>query len=144
VRRFLITSSLKFTGEIELVYGADETLMGISFVNASMSAEVKQHFVKEAGRAVVFNNFVDVFNSSHLTIVEGTFEISFDMFWQKYDKKINRKRCEPLWLKMNMSDRVSAFMGIDAYNKYLRRDSWRTKADPEKYLRDRYWENEWK
>jgi hypothetical protein len=66
------------------------------------------------------------------------------MFWQRYDKKINRKRCEPLWEKLSKPKQVAAWAGIDAYNKFLQANSWRKKADPETYLRNEMWENEWK
>jgi hypothetical protein len=66
------------------------------------------------------------------------------MFWQLYDKKINRKRCEPLWDKLSKNKQVAAWAGINAYNKFLQANSWRKKADPESYLKNEMWENEWK
>ena len=38
---------------------------------------------------------------------------------------------------------VLAYMGVPAYDKFLKKEGYRSKADPETYLRNRYWENEY-
>jgi hypothetical protein len=63
--------------------------------------------------------------------------------WDKYDHKVNNKRCVALWDKLNKADEVKAYYGIDMYYTYLAKRR-RGKADPENYFRSRMWENEWK
>ena len=140
MRRFNLTSS-KFDGEVELIYGADETISVIDMSKAKMDGETKRQF-KNAVAADV-KSIGEKF-TKETTIVEKDFEVTFEMFWTKYDHKINRKRCEQLWAKMSKAEQVKAYYGIDAYNEFLRKTEWRKKADPEKYLRSQYWENEWK
>jgi hypothetical protein len=112
-------------------------------MQAGMDAATVYHFKNAIpptiGHLVGGNAF-----SKNTTVVEVDFVITFEMFWQRYDKKINRKRCEPLWEKLSKPKQVAAWAGIDAYNKFLQANSWRKKADPETYLRNEMWENEWK
>lgn len=67
----------------------------------------------------------------------------FDTFWQTYGKKINKKRCEPLWKKLTEADRALAIMSVRAYDGYLKRSNGRAKMDPENYLRKESFRNEW-
>jgi len=76
------------------------------------------------------------------TITEVPEDLSFDRFWNTYEKKHNRKRAEPLFEKLNDADKMQAIMRVKAYFEYC----WKTKrgiADPEKYLRERYFETDW-
>ena len=49
-----------------------------------------------------------------------------------------------LWNKLGKTEQVKAYYGITTYDKYLSRETWRGKVDPENYLRNQMWENEWK
>jgi hypothetical protein len=110
---------------------------------AEMDAEIVLRF-KDAIPVTVETLMTGNAFSKATTIVEADFTITFEMFWQRYDKKINRKRCEPLWNKLSKTKQVTAWAGIEAYNKFLQGNSWRVKADPETYLRNEMFENEWK
>lgn len=138
MKRFLITSD-KFTGQAELVYD-DVKLVNVSLIDTNMNAELAQAFVRcISGKA---ENVADKFGGS-TKILAADLEITFEMFWKAYDKKINKNRCIALWQKLNNSERTEAYIGIRKYNKYLHEIKWRSKADPETYLRNRYWENEY-
>ncbi len=69
-------------------------------------------------------------------------DIGFDVFWSTYDKKINKKRAEPLYNKLSDADKMKAITTIKPYQKYCERVK-RGIADPEKYLRDLYFETDW-
>lgn len=80
-------------------------------------------------------------------VIKGTISLvppntEFDDFWDVYKKKVNRKRCEPLWEKLSESKKVEAIMAVAAYDGYLKRTG-RAKLDPENYLRNESWENNW-
>jgi hypothetical protein len=141
MRRFLITSP-SFTGEAELVYNTNETLIWIDMSKTNMAANLVTAFKNKVPANV--QQLAAAFADTMATVVEADYEVSFEMLWLKYDKKINRKRCEPLWNKLSKTEQVRAFNGIDAYNKFLKREGWRSKADPETYLRNQYWLNEYK
>jgi hypothetical protein len=142
MRKFVITSS-KFKGQAELVYNDSELLTVIDLQQAFMDMETIYRFKAVAPLTIKQLQTGSAF-SNETTVVEVDFTVSFDMFWQKYDKKINRKRCEPLWEKLPKGKQVTAWAGIDAYNRFLQLNSWRKKADPETYLRNEMWDNEWK
>lgn len=144
MRKFILSSS-KFSGHIELIYKPSEhdfVLDSINFQHAQLTIQQRNYF--KTSCPVLLRLLRQFVEELHFTCVEQEILITFDAFWDSYKKKINRKRCEPLWAKLSAAERLAALNGIQAYERYLQRESWRTKADPEKYLRDRYWENEWK
>lgn len=142
MKRFLITSP-KYSGQAEVFYNAAGVLCKIDCSDTNMSAGLIDAF-----KRVVSPHVDDIANPNRFTggtvIVEAEFEVSFEMFWKKYNKKINKSRCILLWGKLNKSVQVQAFFGVDGYDKYLKKESWRNKADPETYLRNQYWENEYR
>lgn len=140
MRRFLITSP-KFTGQAEVIYNDAEVLCKIDCSDTNMNAATVFHFKNAVGSTV--SDMATRF-SKETVIIEAEFEVSFDMFWKKYDKKINKARCIQLWGKMNKTMHVLAYFGIAPYDKYLHKTGFRGKADPETYLRNKYWENEYK
>jgi hypothetical protein len=143
MRRFLITNPNVFTGEAEVVYDANCRLVKIDVSNTDMSLNMVSKFKEHIPASFV--HLEGIIKNSTATIVETTMRIDFEQWWREYDKKINKKRCIPLFEKLSDSDTVFALMGIKPYKKYLKSLSYaRPMADPEKYIRDRYWENEWK
>jgi|SRR5690242_8000177 len=138
MRRFLITSP-RFSGQAEVIYNTAGVLCKIDCSDTDMNAGTIKHF-----KAAVGPDIASIGNLlPNCIIVEAEYEVTFDMFWKKYGKKINKARCILLWNKLNKTMTVQAFHGIEAYDKFLKRESWRTKADPETYLRNKYWENEY-
>lgn len=141
MRKFLITSP-NFSGNTELVYGEQDSLVYVSFLNATMTGSQKQSFLHSVPMQV---SLIEPFSAKYpqLTVVETSFTITFDAFWDKYNKKINRIRASNLWQKLSAVEQVKAYYGIVKYEKYLKKEGWRGKADPETYLRNKYWENEY-
>lgn len=141
MRRFIITSP-KLNGSIELLFGADNRLSTIDFSSCTLTDQQYSHFLF----SMLYNvDEVELIGAKlPATIIEGDFEVTFEMFWKKYNKKINKLRCIHLWAKADKTKQVKAYFGITAYDKFLKQESWRSKADPETYLRNEYWENEYK
>ena len=141
MRRFLLAAP-GYTGDAELIYNETGKLIRIDISKTNMAAGVMEEFKQRAPVNVA--DLDKAFEGVKLTMQEVGFEISFEQFWKKYDKKINKVRCVALWNKLSAGDRLKAYLGIDKYNAYLRKEGWRTKLDPENYLRNRAWENEYK
>lgn len=76
------------------------------------------------------------------TLIEAQIDISFDAFWDAYKIKHNRKRAEPLYQKLSDQDKTIAILKIKSYQQYCANKS-RGIADPEKYLRDRFFDTDW-
>lgn len=144
----LIITHKNFQGEIIAIYGEENELLAIDFTQADLSLEQRRYFTNrmppEYGK-----NFIDHFRNSAgectLIVVPEKHEITFEMFWSRYGVKHNRIRCEKIWDRMSKSDKVKAYYGITAYFKFLERQPFnRQKLDPENYLKNKIWNNEWK
>lgn len=146
MRKFVITSP-KFTGEIHVLYalpdGTPPKLQFIDFMKADLSEDQMQSF-KEKLPVWFTDDFMAAFGNSKLTVTEEGYRVSFDMWWTRYNKKINRLRSEKIWNKLTEAEQVNAFVKMPMYDRHLKLEHWKTKADPETYLKNRYWDNEWK
>lgn len=140
MRKFIITSN-KTPGQIELVYNEQGNICLIDLNNVKLNSQQFYWLAKTTPFSV--DLIEQCFNVDGITVIEGAFEVTFDMFWEKYNKKINKKRCYPLWNKLDKVKQVKAYLGIAKYDKFLTTTT-RGKLDPENYLRNEAWENEWK
>jgi hypothetical protein len=142
MKRFILNSP-KFQGNAEIHYNGSGVLCKIDLTNCLMEERVVHHF-----KAAVPSTLALLLNgnafSSETSIVEAEYEITFDMLWNAYSKKHNRIRCEKLWKGLSKIEQIEALHGIVAYDKFLKKETWRSKADPETYLRNQMWNNEWK
>jgi hypothetical protein len=65
---------------------------------------------------------------------------SFDRFWNLYDKKVGRAKCEKLFHNLSGNDRNKIFENLPAYIQSTPDRQYR--KNPETYLRNRAWEDE--
>ncbi|WP_394749501.1 hypothetical protein [Spongiimicrobium salis] len=72
----------------------------------------------------------------------GLPDISFDAFWESYGQKTKKTRSSTLWKKLSDADRIKALEGIRRYNNYLRLHNGIAKMNPDTYLYQRRWEDE--
>ena len=140
MRRFIITS-YGFNGQAETVYNESGVLVKIDLMDTDMKNQALLRFMDIV--PVLVSEIEKAFSKTNCTIIEAGYEVTFDMFWLKYNKKINKLRAVPLWNKLTKTKQVKAYTGIAAYDKFLR-STTRQKLDPENYLRNEAWENEWK
>ncbi|MBA4196564.1 MAG: hypothetical protein C0459_03320 [Chitinophaga sp.] len=143
MRRFLISNSSKFEGTAEVLYNTQGLLSKIDLTQCIMHGETIKQF-----KAVV-PCFIELFLEgkwcgADTTVVEDELQITFEMFWLKYNKKINKKRAEAIWNKLSKTEQVKSYYGIEPYDKYLKENKWRSKADPDTYLRNEMYNNEYK
>lgn len=66
--------------------------------------------------------------------------ISFDLFWDAYDKKVDRVRCEKIWNKLSEPDHQIILERVPDYVASTPDKKFR--KDPSTYLHNRSWENE--
>lgn len=137
--RYILTSN-KFSGQILLSFNHRGTISQIDMINAELDAHDTANFLRSV--PLLESNLPTAFSSA-VTIVQDNFKVTFEEFWHAYNHKINKKRCIPIWDKMSLSQQVKAFYGVREYDKFLARAK-RIKCDPERYLRDEMFENEWK
>lgn len=139
----IIATAEGLDGEVHFVYDDNGMLLTLDFAHAELDEKQRNWFL-ERTPVLYSNNLPHAFGTNKLTFVSADYRISFDMFWEKYNKKFNKKRCEPLWNKLTKTKQVKAYYGISSYDKHLIKNPWKTKADPETYLRKEYWENDWR
>lgn len=142
MRLFNITHP-KYTGTVKVVYGVTGQIQKVDFSAAQIPADIISG-LKRAIPVTVQGIEAGEGFGKEATIVEAAFEMTFDMFWTAYDKKINRLRAEKQWNKLSKTDQVLAYTGVAKYDEFLKANHWRKKADPENYLANQYWNNEWK
>lgn len=65
-------------------------------------------------------------------------ELTFDLFWNKYDKKVGIQKSRALWDKVPESEHEKIMKHLDEYVKTERT----YRKDPERYLKHRCWEDE--
>lgn len=144
MKRYIITSP-RFNGQINVLYGIDNKLQLIDFMKCDLTEEQTQYFkdhlpVQFEGEP---SKLLEHFGNSKLDVMEEGYRVTFDQFWNRYALKRNRERSEKLWNKMTDADKVNAFAKFPMYERHLVLNAWKTKADPDTYLRQRYWESDW-
>jgi len=143
MKKLLLTSSA-FTGQIQVVYFQNQLVL-FDVQHAEMTAPQIEYLKRSV--PVLFTTleeFIKAFNSKTLVVIEEGFTIGFEEFWSKYGQKRNKDRCVKIWEKLPQAEQVKAYAGISVYKNFLQKNTWRTIAEPEKYLKEKYWNSEWK
>ncbi len=139
MKRYLIQSP-RFTGSAEVIYN-NGILQVLDISNTNMvrpsmiEAFIKQIAVEELYLGNSFEN---------VTIIAADVEITFKMFWDKYNHKINKLRATKIWERMPLAEQVEAYCGIQKYFAYLKKNDWLGQQDPDTYLRNKTFLNEYK
>ncbi len=79
---------------------------------------------------------------ANFEITIGFPDISFEAFWEAYAHKTRKAETREDWKKLTDADKIKALEGIRRYNNHLRLNTWKTKVDPNRYLKKRRWEDE--
>lgn len=66
--------------------------------------------------------------------------VPFETFWDAYDKKIDPKKCKPLWERLTDKDRLDAMAYIPKYKQAQPDKQFR--KNPQTFLNARSWESE--
>ncbi len=66
--------------------------------------------------------------------------IPFDKFWELYDKKVDRKKCEPKWNRLSLTDQEKALAYIPGY--LVAQPDKQFRKDPATFLNNYSWQNE--
>lgn len=69
-------------------------------------------------------------------------DVTFDDFWIKYGKKVDKQQAIKEWNKLKDFEQSEAYQGINPYNKFCEKDG-RSRKDPCRYLSNKCWLNEY-
>ena len=73
-------------------------------------------------------------------VIDIKINVPFEKFWDAYDKKIDRGKCEKKWIRLTDDERSACMKGLPAY--VLATPIKKFRRDPETYLNNKSWENE--
>ena len=68
--------------------------------------------------------------------------LTFQAFWDAYGHKRKITRSKQLWAKLNDATKIKAIEGIRRYDNYLRTHNGIAKCNPDTYLYQQQWEDE--
>lgn len=141
MRKFLIASE-GYSGEAAAVFNESGQLVTLDVSETDMSLKFSSVLFQKIPSEI--SAFFEYMNArDNVKCIEASIEITFDMFWEKYNRKINKKRSQPLFNKLSQLRQAACYYGIKQYDRYLDVVNWRTKADPENYLRNEMWDSDW-
>ena len=66
--------------------------------------------------------------------------VGFDLFWNAYDKKVGRPKCEKLWSKLTKKEMEACLDYIPLYKQAQPDKQYR--KNPETFLRNKSWNDE--
>ncbi|QXU42073.1 hypothetical protein [Pedobacter sp. D749] len=136
--KYILTSP-KFTGSV--TFGYDSGGFLVYFLNETEMTPIQKEWLLRK-LPLGDGSLKEISKLIEGDLKEVPADLSFETFWDKYDKKINRKRTEPMWKKMPDAERMAAIMNIKPYDSYLQRTGI-GKAHPENYLKKEYFNVEW-
>ncbi len=140
MRHFILTST-SFTGSVEYKYCDEGYLVWFNYQATMTGTQRDKILIKMPLTIRGFEDLVAL--SKSLKVEEVAEDITFDAFWAAYGHKVNRQRCIPLFDKLSTENRRKCIRSVAPYLKYLARTNFRSKADPETYLRKQMYLNEW-
>lgn len=134
----LIMTSSKFTGQVIFEYNELGKLESMT-----VQAELNEKQENSLGYYMPWNiSDIDALRAAanHATFTFQDREITFDMFWNRYDDKSrsSKKKTKQLWDKMSQAEQVKAYLYIPVY---LRNKGTADKKYATTYLNDELWNN---
>ena len=138
--RYILTST-SFEGELELRFALNGNLTAF-FNRAELSEKQQNWLASNFPMTVVMANEM-IGKASGMSVARFPAELTFEVFWKKYDLKIDKDLALKEWNKMSVSDQIKAYLGIDAYDKYLSK-SGEGKIYAVRYLNRRRFEVDYK
>lgn len=136
--RYILTSNA-FEGQVEFEYDDLTGLMKAYSAEHAMLTEKQQVWLlKNLPRELAEAQSLLEKNPN---IIFKPEDVTFDMFWQAYDDKINssRKRTQKAWDRMAKAEQVRAFQYIKTYFRNV--PSGTRKKYAETYLNAELWNN---
>lgn len=139
MKKYLLSSN-KYSGEVELIYSPMFEMADFSKTN--MTIEGRQWMLRRI--PMYASELPNMIQGTGAVMVEESLVVHFEDWWKLYNKKINKERTVKLWDKLSDTDKQKAWIGVMKYNRHLSKNLWQNKADPETFIRNKYWNNDYK
>lgn len=133
-------TSVAFAGAVDLFFDDAGVLQKFDMTGATLTKPQQEWILREM-QPNLSDLKIQLTDSGTAKITEVTTEVTFDMFWSKYDDKINssRKRAQQKWNKMTKTDQIRAYGFIGKSLANLPTGTRRKYA--ETYLNAELWDN---
>lgn len=133
-------TSNQFTGHVELTYTDEGRLTGYN-IHAQLSALQHDFFVRSTPPTLTEFKQLLKDHESKATLTEVKQELTFDLFWNRYNEKIrsSKKKTLKLWERMPKAEQLKAFNFITRYEQSLLPGV--AKKYAETYLNAELWNN---
>jgi len=135
---FHITST-RLEGYIELKFDDSDKFKGIDFIESNISEDAQKWFLQNIPANVPALGLYKKYDT--ITITEMMQDVTFDMFWKRYDDKLNSSKKKTLtkWNKMPEPEQVKAYRFIGKYFASIPEGTRKKYA--ETYLNAELWNN---
>ena len=137
-----IMTSTTFTGEVMFEYDDNsQLLLNYSVEHAKLSERQQVWLLKHLPRELAEMESITQSNPAIKFTEMKEAEITFELFWNKYDDKINssRKRTLAAWNKLNVTNRQRAYRFIPTYFANIPQGTRKKYA--ETYINAELWNN---
>ena len=124
----------RYSGEVIVRYNSNGMLDSIDFSETDMNLFARS-FMKQSIPAHE-NEITCAFTSPETVVISEDVLITFDMFWEAFDNKYNRSRCESLWERLSKSEKAAAYFNVKNYKKVLKRTG-QYQMHPDTWLRNK-------
>lgn len=137
MKRYSLTSK-KFSGEVIYEFDDAGDLSMFDIRRAELTISQKKAMYNCVPTHV---NSIQIVKTENSTVTEIFQEITFEMFWNKYDDKLSssKKRAIAKWNKMSSAEQVKAYNYIRKYFNTL--EGGIRKKYAETYLNAETWNN---
>lgn len=132
-------TSVAWTGYIEAEYNELGYMRRVDLGNAELSEEQQKWFLNRMPRELA--ELQRIVEKSSAKIEEVKQEVTFDLFWDRYNEKLksSRKKSLIVWNRLSKADQVKAFNHIKKYEGSM--SPGVAKKYAETYLNAELWNN---
>lgn len=108
-----------FERDVKVTYNDHGVFMGFEIIggediNKLFEKPKTQFYLKEI-------DFIAGAKEKNVKYVEVAREVTFEMFWQRYDyKDCGRKKCEEAWNKLTQEERVKAYDYVNTFKNKVK------------------------
>lgn len=136
---YSLTSSA-FTGEVVFQFNESGLLISYDATSANLSEKQQVFLLRNLPRELSEVKQM-IANSPNAKFVQINTEISFEMFWDRYNEKVrsSKKKAQLKWNRMSMTERAKAFYHIARYEGSI--PNGVAKKYAETYLNAETWNN---
>ena len=112
--------------------GIDERVKALCYDFFEAGVMLAQRFMKSPSVSTMQCEYPDTDDEA--------FCVEFETFWNAYEKKVGRPKCEKLWAKLSLADKKACIEYIPLYKQAQPDKQYR--KNPETFLRNKSWNDE--